>query len=196
MLVPTAIRSCRDDCGASLTQQDKRILALVPTEDVAGVAGLWLAKLHDTRQRMREVLSGLPDALLDREPPGGGSSIGALLYHIAIVEADWLFDEILGTIETDFPKDLFPVEMREDGTKLTGFSGETLEQHLARLKAIRTMLIDVIEPMTDEQLHELHERTSYDVSTAWVLHHLMQHEAEHRSQIGYARELLGAGVQW
>ena len=46
--------------------------------------------------------------------------------------------------------------------------------------------------MSAEQLHELHERKHYDVSTAWVLHHLMQHEAEHRSQIGAVREALGA----
>ncbi len=33
-------------------------------------------------------------------------------------------------------------------------------------------------------------------ATAWILHHLMQHEAEHRSQIGRVRETLGAGVKW
>lgn len=27
----------------------------------------------------------------------------------------------------------------------------------------------------------------YDVAPEWVLHHLMQHEAEHRSQIGSLR---------
>jgi uncharacterized damage-inducible protein DinB len=27
----------------------------------------------------------------------------------------------------------------------------------------------------------------YDVTPEWVLHHLMQHEAEHRSQIGAPR---------
>jgi uncharacterized damage-inducible protein DinB len=27
----------------------------------------------------------------------------------------------------------------------------------------------------------------YDVTPEWVLHHLMQHEAEHRSQIGALR---------
>jgi uncharacterized damage-inducible protein DinB len=178
-----------------VTEQERPVLALAPAGGADEVS-LWLAKLHDTRQRMREVLAELPDELLDREPPGGGSTIGALLYHVAIVEADWLFDEILGTIETDFPKDLFPVEMREDGNKLTGFAGETLSEHLARLKAIRAMLIDTITPMSTAQLHELHVRKGYDVSTAWVLHHLMQHEAEHRSQIGYVRVLLGAGAQW
>jgi uncharacterized damage-inducible protein DinB len=175
-----------------LTQQDKQVLALTRADDVDPETGLWLAALHDTRQRMREVLTRLPDELVDQVPPSGGSTIGALLYHIAIVEADWLFDEILGTIDTDFPKDIFPVEMREDGNTLTWFSGETLAQHLARLKTIRAMLVETVSGMSRAQLHELHERSSYDVSTAWVLHHLMQHEAEHRSQIGAVREALGA----
>jgi uncharacterized damage-inducible protein DinB len=175
-----------------LTQQEKQVLALTRADGVDPETGLWLAKLYDTRQRMAEVLTGLSDDLLDAVPPNGGSTIGALLYHIAIVEADWLFDEILGTIDTDFPRDLFPVEMREDGNTLTGFGGETLADLLARLKKIRTMLIETVSAMSADQLHEIHERKSYDVTTAWVLHHLMQHEAEHRSQIGAVREALGA----
>ena len=173
-------------------ERERETLALVPVDGVHPEIGVWLAALHDTRQRMREVLSGLPDELIDEIPENGGSSVGALLYHIAMVEADWLFDEILGTIETDFPRDLFPVEMREDGNTLSRFTGETLAQHLVRLRTIREMLVATIREMTPEQLHELHARTHYDVSTAWVLHHLMQHEAQHRSQIGAVRAALGS----
>lgn len=172
-----------------MTEQ-RRTLALAPQEGVPDETGRWLAALHDTRRRTREVLTQLSDDLIDKVPADGGSSIGALLYHIAIVEADWLFDEVLGTIDTDWPKDLFPLQMREDGTLLSEFTGETLAQHLARLKKIREMLVDVVRGMTPEELHVLHEREHYDVSTAWVLHHLMQHEAEHRSQIGRVREAL------
>ena len=181
---------------AFLTAPERSKLELVGDEDVAPEIGRWLAALHDTRQRMGEVLTKLPEELIDRVPPDGGSAIGALLYHIAIVEADWLFDEILGTIETDWPKDLFPVQMREDGTLLSEFAGETLSQHLERLKKTREMLVDNVRRMAPEDLHVLRERKHYDVSTAWVLHHLMQHEAEHRSQIGRVREALGAAVQW
>lgn len=179
-----------------MTPEERTVLTLQAPDGAAHDVGLYLAALHDTRRRMREVLTKLPDELLDKAPPGGGSTIGAILYHIAIVEADWLFDEILGTIDTDWPKALFPVEMREDGRTLTGFVGETLVEHLARMKEIRRMLVDVVSTMSDDDLHRVHVRNHYDVSTAWVLHHLMQHEAEHRSQIGHIREALGAGVQW
>jgi uncharacterized damage-inducible protein DinB len=146
-------------------------------------SNLLLSALADVRRRTLGTLRDLPESQLDAVPPGGGSTIGAILYHIAIVEGDWLYDEILGTIDTDYPRDLFPVEMREDGTLLSSFTGESLAQHLGRLEAIRTRLVDVISAMSSDDLHEFHEREQYDVTPAWVVHHLMQHEAEHRSQL-------------
>jgi uncharacterized damage-inducible protein DinB len=145
---------------------------------------------------MRQTLKDLPAELVDKAPPSGGSTIGAILYHLAIIEADWLFDDILGTQETDWPAELFPMDVREDGEHLSPFTGETLDQHRERLEKVRTMLVDTISAMSADELHRPRERKDYDVSPAWVLHHLMQHEAEHRSQIGSVREGLGAGVGW
>jgi uncharacterized damage-inducible protein DinB len=157
---------------------------------------LWLAALEDARKRTLDGLAKLPDEAVDKSPREGGSSIGTLLYHVAIVEADWLFDEILGTIESDWPRELFPSEMREDKGTLTPFTGESLTDHVARLENVRKLLVETITPMSSDDLHRLNERKHYDVSTAWVLHHLMQHEAEHRSQIGSVREALGVGLGW
>ncbi len=133
---------------------------------------------------------------MDASPPSGGNSIGTILYHVAAIEADYLFDDILGTQDTDWPRDLFPKEVREDGQHLTPFLGETLEQHRDRLNKARTMLISTVGAMSSEELHQPRERKHYDVSPAWVLHHLMQHEAEHRSQIGSLREALGVAAGW
>ncbi len=169
-----------------MTEVAKRKLELDRSDETS----LLLSGLADSRRRTLSALKNMPSEMIDRVPDSGGSTIGAILYHIAIVEADWLFDEIRGTIETEYPRDLLPVEMREDGTLLSSFTGESVEQHLARLDAIRTMLIDTVRPMSSDELHDLHEREHYDVTPAWVLHHLMQHEAEHRSQLVAVREAL------
>ncbi len=179
-----------------MTERPKLRLELVRDGDQDPEIGLLLRALEDTRRRMRPALKDLPPDLVDKEPPGGGSRIGALLYHVAIIEADWLFDDILGTQDTDWPKELFPVDVRADGTHLTAFTGETVDQHLERLDNVRTMLVESIGAMTPEELHRPRERSDYFVSPAWAVHHLMQHEAEHRSQIGSVREALGAGVDW
>jgi uncharacterized damage-inducible protein DinB len=152
--------------------------------------GRFISALRETRLRMREALRDLPDELIDMVPPNGGSSIGDVLYHIALIEADWLFDDILQTQDSDWPKELFPVDHRDAEWHLSRLTGETLDQHNARLEKVREMLVSSIGSMTAEELHELRPRADYDLSAAWALHHLMQHEAEHRSQIGAIRESL------
>lgn len=178
-----------------MTQEPKPTLTLTAAEGDDPEIGRWLRALRDTRGRTRRQLKDLPPEVLDQAPPGG-SSIATILYHLAIIEADWLFDDILGTQETDWPAELFPKDVREDGEHLTPFSGETVDQHLDRLEKVRTMLVDTVRTFSIDDLHTPRERKDYHVTPAWVLHHLMQHEAEHRSQIGHVREALGAGLGW
>lgn len=179
-----------------MTDKPKPTLSLEAAEGEDPEIGRWLHALKDTRARTRQQLRDLPAELLDQAPPSGGSSIAAILYHLAIIEADWLFDDILATQETDWPSELFPMDAREDGQHLSAFKGETLDEHLARLDKVRTMLADTIKAMSPDDMHAPRERKDYNVSPAWVLHHLMQHEAEHRSQIGTVREALGSGLDW
>lgn len=163
---------------------------LEPGGDGDREIGRWLMALRDTRRRTLEALDGLHDTHIDSSPIDGASSIGTLLYHLALIEADWLYDDILGTQETDWPVELFPVEHRDSAGVLTAFAGEALAQHVTRLEKVRTLLTNAIGKMSIDELHTPRARARYDVSPAWALHHLMQHEAEHRSQIGRARETL------
>jgi hypothetical protein len=50
--------------------------------------GRWLWALEDERKRTKARLEGLPSELIDWPPPFGENSIGTLLYHIALIEAD------------------------------------------------------------------------------------------------------------
>jgi uncharacterized damage-inducible protein DinB len=179
------------------TERRRVRLVLEPTPDTERDIGLALVALEDTRKRTRRALRGLPDDLIDSSPPAGGSTVGDLLYHVAAIEADWLFDDILGTIDTDWPKALFPMDVRhEDGT-LSVFSGESLAEHLSRLEKVRAMLVRTLNEMSLEDFHRPRVRGPYDTSPAWVVHHLMQHEAEHRSQIGAIRaQLEGNNIEW
>jgi uncharacterized damage-inducible protein DinB len=118
---------------------------------------------------------------------GGGNSIGTLLYHVALIEADWLFEEILGGEGPAWPKDLFPFDVREvDGT-LTPVRGLTMDDHLRRLEAVRQLLLGHVGAMSSADLHRVRALEPYDVAPDWVLHHLMQHEAEHRAQMAWLR---------
>jgi uncharacterized damage-inducible protein DinB len=149
--------------------------------------GRWLAAVHDARSRTLQELDGLPADSVDWVPPGGGNSIGTLLYHVALIEADWLFVEILGGEGPAWPKDFFPFDVREvDGT-LTPVLGLTIDEHLGRLESVRRLLVGHVGVMSSAELHRVRALEEYDVAPDWVLHHLMQHEAEHRAQIAWLR---------
>jgi uncharacterized damage-inducible protein DinB len=144
----------------------------------------WLWALEDTRQRTKHSLEGLTDEIVDWMPPEGGNSIGALLYHIVVIEMSWLYEEILEVQE--YPKELEPLllyEVREENGRLTPVQGESLEAHLSRLDAGRALFLEGLKGMTAEDFQRLRRLEDYEVTPEWALHHLMQHEAEHRGQI-------------
>jgi len=152
--------------------------------------GRFVAMLTDTRARLLADLEGLDAALLDRTPRGSPNSIGTLLYHIAAIELDWLYADLL---ERDFPEaafDWFPVDVREDGGRLTPVV-ESYERHLARLEWVRGLLLMELRGLSDADLARTVNAGPQGSGADWVLHHLMQHEAEHRGQIGEIRAGLG-----
>lgn len=155
--------------------------------------GRWLSAMEDGRADTLRGLEGLTDDLLDRRPPGAENSIAAALYHVALIEADWLFDDIFGIplAESELAA-LFPFDDRDAGGQLTDIEGESLADHLQRLAAVREVLLARLGPMSVEDFHTPRARERYDVSPAWVVHHLLQHEAEHRSEIGWVRRQLTA----
>ncbi len=57
--------------------------------------GRWLCALEDTRARTKQTLDRLDQATLDWTGPGVENSIGSLLYHIALIEGDYLYGDIL-----------------------------------------------------------------------------------------------------
>jgi uncharacterized damage-inducible protein DinB len=156
--------------------------------------GRWLWAIQDTRRRTLKGLQGLSQEVIDWLPEGGESSIGTVLYHIATVEADWLYSEVL---EQAFPPQvdaLFPSEMRDEQGHLTQVLGTRLEQHINRLETLRARLLEAYQRMELDDFRRARSLPDYDVTPEWVLHHLMQHEAEHRSQIGALRARAERGL--
>lgn len=149
--------------------------------------GRWLWALQDTRQRTMRTLTSLSQAVIDWLPEDNESSIGTILYHIADIEADWLYAEVL---EQPLPPQvaaLFPNPTRDEQGHLTLVQGISFEQHLSRLEIVRGLLLDVYQHMELSEFRRARSLSNYDVTPEWVLHHLMQHEAEHRGQIGALR---------
>ena len=149
--------------------------------------GRWLWALDDTRnETLREVERWTLEMLMWL-PPDNVSSIWTILYHIADIEVDWLFVEVL---EQSIPKvitDLFPYPTRDTQGHLTEVSSYDLDVHLARLTIVRSLLVEAFMKMDLADFRRVRTFEHYDVTPEWVIHHLIQHEAEHRGQLGSLR---------
>ncbi len=167
---------------------EKLIVAPLAGYDSQVGAALW--RLEDARRRTLELLADLPADFVDA--PSVGNTIGTILYHVALIEADWLYSEILEQAPPPPIEALLPADHRDEAGILTLVRGETLDQHLARLATVRRHLLDELRPLTAVELDRPRNLPAYDVTPAWVLHHLAQHEAEHRGEMGAAIARLRA----
>lgn len=158
------------------------IVELGRNPDPAIASFLWM--MEDSRRMLLETVSGLDQATLDWEPVIGGNSIGSLLYHIAGVEMDWLYTEVLEQEPADDIIALFPSEMREDDGHLARWRGEDLPALEHRLSEVRQKLLATYASMSPADFRRARSLDAYDVTPEWVLHHLLQDEAVHRGEIG------------
>src|SRR5439155_14716696 len=127
--------------------EEREVLSLEPIADDPEV-GRWLSAMEDCRRDTLKVLEGVTDEMVDVRPPGSDNSIGSILYHVALVEADWLLADIFGIADaTAAEPELLPFTHRDEAGKLTTVEGESLEQHLGRLADVRAILLRRVQPM-------------------------------------------------
>jgi len=162
---------------------DNKPLAIEVVEGCEPEIGRLLWQLEVTRERLKEKLTGLDTAVLNYQPPND-NSIGTLLYHLADIEASWLYDEVVQP-EVLPPEvaELICIETRDEAGRLTVVSGRSLDEHLYVLDRIRHYLLETYRQMDMVDFRRLRRLEMYSCTPEWVLHHLIQHEAEHRGQI-------------
>jgi uncharacterized damage-inducible protein DinB len=174
-----------------MTGRDR--LALEPIAGAPQV-GLLLAALDDGRRRTLRELGAVDDRMLHRRPGALPlHTIGQLLYHVALIEADWVLSEIQELPESAWPawvESEFPIDVRTSGGQLSDVPPEPMTRALERLARVRSHAVEAVAAMDDVELHRMRAMAPYDVSPAWALHHLVQHEAEHRAHISMIRDLL------
>jgi hypothetical protein len=146
---------------------------------------VWI--LNASRRRTLESLEGISagreQAIIDWRTDPQSNSIGSSLYHLAIIETSWLYDEAL---EQPVPVELealFPYNVREEDGVLTPVVGQTLSEHLQRLAICHSHLLLAYHHIKLDDFRRPRQFELYSVTPEWVLYHLAQHEAEHRSQI-------------
>jgi uncharacterized damage-inducible protein DinB len=171
-----------------VNETGREVLALRSIADDPEV-GHWLAAMEDARRDTLRELETVTPEMLDWRPDAPLNSIGTLLYHVALVEAAWLLEDIFeGDPGPEWLPALLPFESRDGTGRLSEVDGEPLTTHLERLAAVRRLLLERLRPMSNTDFHRIRHLERYDAAPDWVLHHLLQHEAEHRSHIAWLRD--------
>lgn len=153
----------------------------------------WLWALEDARQRTKRCLKGISSSIVDWIPPTG-NSIGTLLYHLVAIEMSYLFEDIL---QIGWCEELEPIlvyDVRDPQGQLTIVQGENLNKHLTRLDRGRSLLLKTVSNLSLDDFYRPRQMDDYDITPEWVIHHLMQHEAEHRGQIILIRQQAGKNL--
>jgi len=166
---------------------------IAPPGGYPAAAAGWVWMIEDTRRRTKQSLDGLNDREVNWRPPQGGNSIGSLLYHLAAIEMSYIYEDILGSGWAPELDELLPYDVRDEAGLLTAVKDESLTAHLARLDATRALSLRALAGLSGEELRRRRVVGEYAITPEWALHHLMQHEAEHRGQIGEIRAQASCG---
>ncbi|MDX2077515.1 MAG: DinB family protein [bacterium] len=149
--------------------------------------GRWLGILDDARKRLQYALRSVQESDLDAPPAIGINTIGTILYHIAMADLNWIYDNLL---QQPYPADilpLFPYPITDEQGNLSPMRGWNLQAYQQRLSVARAKVHEVFKPMTVEAFRGALRREEpdwvYEMTPESVLQHLAQHESEHRGEI-------------
>ena len=166
---------------------------LKPLEGFSREIGFYLSAWEKTRAELREIAADLSNAELAQRLTPEAHQIGALILHLGESEAGWIHAIIAG-------KELNEEEKRFvhwcDTTE-TDFAAKGYDARdcIEKIDKISERSREILREFTDDDLERLfpYKRSSgerVEVSLRWVLHHLIDHEANHKGQISMTKRLL------
>ena len=167
---------------------------LNPAPGVSQEIGFYLAGMEEVREQLREAVAGMSDDYIRRPALSDAHSIGALVLHIGESEWYWMQCVVSGHKVTEEIRCAPYWDVLKDPS---GFSQKTYSAEfcLNEIKKIREQTHETLASFMDSDLDriltferrgETHER-----SLRWILHHLIDHEAQHKGQILMLKRLLG-----
>jgi len=180
--------------GGKMSPKDRNSLAIVPTSAGVPEIGRYLWMLEDIRGKTKRSLAGIAPAALDWAPLPAANTIGTLLYHIALVEADWFYVDVLeGAIPEDLAAHL-PYDGRDERGHLTVVVGRSVADHFALLDEVRTRVLTGFGAMSLDEFYRSRPSGNIAVTPEWCVYHLIEHEATHRGEIEMAKLLAEAAL--
>jgi len=166
---------------------------LTPHPGLSTGIGYYLGGMEEVRNQVNVAVKNLPDDVIGKPAFLGAHSIGGLVLHIG--EAEWFFMQMVvsGHKLTDEDSKQPYWDVLDDLERVAR-EGYTAEFCLKEVEKIRNQTRDVLFSYNDKDLERIitfernGETTEYNLR--WILHHLIDHEAQHKGQIFMLKRLM------
>lgn len=166
---------------------------LTPHPGLATAIGYYLSGMEEVRSQVNAAVRNIPDDLIGKPPFLGAHSIGGLVLHIGEAEWFWMQMVVSGHELTEEDKKAPYWDVLDDVGRVAR-EGYTAEFCVSEIEKIRNQTRDVLFTYNDKDLERIitfernGETTQYNLR--WILHRLIDHEAQHKGQIFMLKRLM------
>lgn len=166
---------------------------LTPTPGLSTGIGYYLSGMEEVRSQLVAAVKTIPDDLIGKPPFLGAHSIGGLVLHIGEAEWFWMQMVVSGRQLTEEVKNSSYWDILDDVERVAR-EGLTTEFCLQEAEKVRNQTRDVLFSFNDKDLERIIHYERQDKPTEhnlrWILHHLIDHEAQHKGQILMLKRLM------
>ena len=155
--------------------------------------GYYLAGMEEVRSQIVAAVKDIPDDMIGKPAFLGAHSIGGLILHIGEAEWFWMQMVVAGHQLTEEDKKAACWDILDDVDAVMR-NGYTTAFCLQEVEKIRNQTRDVLFGYNDKDLERLiyYDRNgkTTEHNLRWILHHLIDHEAQHKGQILMLKRLM------
>ena len=155
--------------------------------------GYYLAGMEEVRSQVVAAVKDIPDEFIGKPPFLGAHSIGGLVLHIGEAEWFWMQMVVCGHQLTEEDKKAPYWDILDD-VEAVARNGYNAGFCLQEAEKIRNQTRDVLFGYNDKDLERIINYERNDKPTEhnlrWILHHLIDHEAQHKGQIFMLKRLM------
>ena len=166
---------------------------LTPHPGLSTGIGYYLGGMEEVRRQVAVAVKTIPDDQIGNPPFLGAHSIGGLVLHIGEAEWFWMKMVVSGHQLTEEDKKAPYWDILDD-VEAVARNGYTTEFCLKEIEKIRNQTRDVLFGYNDKDLERLitfeRDGKTTEYNLRWILHHLIDHEAQHKGQIFMLKRLM------
>lgn len=155
--------------------------------------GYYLSGMEEVRGQLSAAVKTIPDDLIGKPAFLGAHSIGGLVLHIGEAEWFWMKMVVSGQELTDEVKNAPYWDILDDLERVAR-NGYTAEFCLSEIERIRNQTRDVLFSYNDKDLERIitfeRKAQATEYNLRYILHHLIDHEAQHKGQIFMLKRLM------